>query len=92
MAKAKFEDMKTASKVRFNSLFSCHKNYIKIDLTLGDDEPKVFQFLLSRLKLMLLRLEKAIKECETETLATKLLINERDNFQAAVDYIVQLQS
>ena len=41
---------------------------------------------------MLLRLEKAIKECETETLATKLLINERDNFQAAVDYIVQLQS
>ena len=61
-------------------------------MTLGDDEPKVFQFLLSRLKLMLLRLEKAIKETEGETLATKLLINERDNFQAAVDYIVELQS
>ena len=61
-------------------------------MTLGDDEPKVFQFLLSRLRLMLLRLEKAIKETEGETLATKLLINERDNFQAAVDYIVELQS
>ena len=41
---------------------------------------------------MLLRLEKAIKETEGETLATKLLINERDNFQAAVDYIVDLKS
>jgi len=77
-AKAKFEHIKTANK---------------IDLTLGDDEPKVFQFLVSRLKLMLMRLDKALADCPSDSgMAFKLLTNERDNFQAAVDYIVQLQS
>ena len=94
VAKAKFEDMKTASKVSYLYIIFNHWN--KIDLTLGDEEPKVFQFLQSRLKLMLLRLEKALASCpqgkEEPSIAEKLLTNERDNFQAAVDYLIQLQS
>lgn len=76
-AKAKFEDMKTAQK---------------IDLTLGDEEPKVFQFLLGRLRLMLMSLEKSISNCDESLLAHKLLSNEQQNYQDAVDYITQLQS
>jgi len=76
-AKAKFEDMKTAQK---------------IDLTLGDEEPKVFQFLLGRLRLMLMSLEKSISNCDESLLAHKLLSNEQQNYQDAVDYILQLQS
>ena len=94
VAKAKFEDMKTANKVPFFCIFFNHLN--KIDLTLGDEEPKVFQFLQSRLKLMLLRLEKSLAACpqgkDEPSIAEKLLTNERDNFQAAVDYLIQLQS
>ena len=77
----------------FSCIESMYVSYtIKIDLTLGDDEPKVLQFLLDRLRIMLIRLEKSIRDCSEGLIAYKLLKNEQQNFQEAVDYIVQLQS
>ena len=41
---------------------------------------------------MLMSLEKSISTCDESLLAHKLLSNEQQNYQDAVDYILQLQS
>jgi len=41
---------------------------------------------------MLMSLEKSISNCDESLLAHKLLSNEQQNYQDAVDYITQLQS
>jgi len=41
---------------------------------------------------MLMSLEKTISNCDESLLAHKLLTNEQQNYQDAVDYITQLQS
>jgi len=72
LAKIKFQDMKTAQSV---------------DLSLGDEESKVFDFLLLRLRLMIANVDRCLEKCPEESLSKKLLQNERTNFTEASDYI-----
>jgi hypothetical protein len=52
----------------------------------------VFEFLLMRLKLMIANLEKALSNCPNDSMAERLLQNEKTNFAEAVGYIQSLQA